>query len=137
MPFRVVFALLLLPLLGAPALAVDRAEDAAEFAGYVKICADAGDAAAVERCLADQVGAKDGYLGDIVAETDRALTAVQSKKLASAQVAFVDYRARACAYQTATAAMSGTRTTQFCLLRLTNQRIADVLEGSDFLALGN
>jgi uncharacterized protein YecT (DUF1311 family) len=130
---RIAFLLLMLGL-AAPAAASDRATDAAEFKGFVEVCTANPDERGLDGCIADQVGAKDSYLGDILAETDGPLTPAQSKRLAQSQAAFVAYRQLSCAYQLAATGPAGRQSELFCLLRLTNQRIADVLEGSDFLS---
>ena len=130
---RIAFLLFMLGF-AAPAAASDRAADAAEFKGFVEVCAADPDERGLDGCIADQVGAKDRYLGGILAETDGPLTPAQSKQLAQAQAAFVAYRQLSCAYQVAASGLADRQSELFCLLRLTNQRIADVLEGNDFLS---
>jgi hypothetical protein len=119
-------------LLCGPAGAVDRASDAAEFKGYVDVCKDNTDERGVEGCIADQVGARTSYLGDILSETAGELTPKQEKLLDASERAFEAYLKAACRYQVARTP-GDQRAQMFCVLRLTNQRIADVLEGSDFL----
>ena len=130
---HIAFLLLMLGL-AAPAAVSDRATDAAEFKGFVEVCTANPDERALDVCIADQVGAKDSYLGDILVETDGPLPPAQSKRLAQSQAAFVAYRQLSCAYQQAATEPADRQSELFCLLRLTNQRIADVLEGSDFLS---
>ena len=115
------------------AQAVDRAADAADFRGYVDACKDETDERGVEGCIADQVGSQVSYLGDVLSETAGGLTAKQRTLLEASQRAFEAYRKSACLYQVAAAAPANKRAEMFCVLRLTNQRIADVLEGADYL----
>lgn len=113
--------------------AVDRAADAKDFRGYVDVCKHNTDERGVEGCIADQVGSQISYLGDILSETAGGLTPKQRRLLDASQSAFEAYRKAACLYQV-TASPADKRAQMFCVLRLTNQRIADVLEGEDFLA---
>ena len=119
-------------LASGPVRAVERASDVEEFKGYVNVCKDNTDERGVEGCIADQVSSKTSYLGDILVETAGELTPKQEKLLNATQDAFEAYLEAECRYQM-TRTLEDKRAQLFCVLRLTNQRIADVLEGSDFL----
>jgi len=121
-------------MVGGPALALDRASDAEEFRAYVQVCQANPDERGLEGCIADQVDSKVNYLGDILSETAGGLTPKQQTLLDASQAAFETYREAACGYHVAVATGEDGRAQMFCLLRLTNQRIADVLEGADYLA---
>ena len=119
-------------LASGPACAVERTSDVEELKGYVDVCKNNKDERGVEGCIADQVSSKTSYLGDILVETAGELTPKQEKLLNAAQTAFAAYLEATCRYQV-TRTLEDKRAQMFCVLRLTNQRIADVLEGVDFL----
>ena len=119
-------------LASGPVRAVERASDVEEFKGYVSVCKDNTDERGVEGCIADQVSSKTSYLGDILVETAGALPPKQEKLLNATQDAFEAYLMAECRYQM-TRALEDMRSQLFCVLRLTNECIADVLEGVDFL----
>jgi uncharacterized protein YecT (DUF1311 family) len=122
-----------LGLVGSPALAVDRSSDARDFAEYVEVCGKEPGDRSIEACVADQVGSKTSYLGDILIETENALSAGQQRELHRSQKGFEAYRDATCRYQVGAHDDKDAYDQLFCTLRLTNQRIADVLEGVDFL----
>lgn len=116
-----------------PALAADRSADARDFAGYIADCKASPDERGLTGCVADQVGSRTSYLGDILIETSDSLTPAQGKLLDRSQKAFEAYRDATCRYQLSAHDEKTEFDQLFCTLRLTNQRIADVLEGVDFL----
>ena len=130
---RLVLAAMAALVLCGPSAAVERRADAAEFKGYIESCASNTDERGVDGCIADQVLAKVSYLGDILSETANSLSADKSKLLYAAQDKFEAYGTAACGYQLSALKSADKRAELFCMLRLTNQRIADVLEGEDFL----
>ena len=130
---RLVLAALAALALSAPSAAAERAADAAEFKGYVDSCAGNTDERGVDGCIADQVLAKVSYLGDILSETANGLTDTNAKLQYAAQDKFEAYGKAACSYQLAALKSADKRAELFCMLRLVNQRIADVIEGEDFL----
>jgi uncharacterized protein YecT (DUF1311 family) len=117
------------------AQAVDRLSDAKDFKDFVTVCTANPDERGLDGCIEDQVMSQDSYLGDILAETANALDPKAAALLDKSQAAFVAYRERTCAYQAGVNGKGDKEAALFCVLRLTNQRIADVLEGEDFLAL--
>jgi hypothetical protein len=131
---RAILSIAFFTMLSLPASAVDRASDAADFREYVAVCADNTDERGVDGCIADQVSGLDSYLGDILSETAQSLSAADEKRLYASQTAFEAYRKAACLYYVGATGRHDRRTELFCELRLTSQRVADILEGADFLS---
>lgn len=113
-----------------------RADDLADFTGYVETCvAEVGTIdALVGACVDEQVSAQENHLGDILIETEGTLEAEHVLPFKAAQAAWELYRDKTCAYQSALEKRDAMPRGLFCRLRLVNARISDVLENADFAA---
>lgn len=83
-------------------------------------------------CLVDQVMSLDAYLGDIVSETYGFIGEADQDALRKAQADWEQYRASTCAYHAERAGAERAMAELFCVLRLTNARIAEILANEDF-----
>ena len=121
-------------MLVVPSVASDRSAAVAKFKEYLQVCTENPDERGLAGCVADQVGAETSYLGDIISETEQRLTGPESRLLDRSQTAFEAYLKASCTYQAkVNAPLDDKLAAQFCVLRLTDDRIADILEGNDFL----
>ena len=113
-----------------------RADDLADFNGYVETCiAEHGTIdKLVIACLDDQIGAQENYLGDILTETEGVIAEAQVPALRATQAAWESYRDASCAYHAALKPRDAAPRALMCRLRLVNARIAEVLASDEFAA---
>jgi uncharacterized protein YecT (DUF1311 family) len=124
---------LILALFISPAMA-DVAEDRAYFAENLESCKTlpAHDTRSQLECVVDQVMSLDAYLGDILAETYGFVSEADARLLRRAQESWEQYRARTCAYHKSLADGDPALAELFCVLRITNLRIAEILANEGF-----